>query len=884
MAEKSKKTKSKAKKKKNTANLGDTTISLLLVTLGLVFTVMFLLPDVGIIGNGLKYFVLMLFSAFSFFIFMSCIVVGVYNLTSENKFSYANINKFDLVIFFLMCIFIYVFFNIQVMAENVNISFDTVNNIVSLAMNMKGTGMVPYLVAFIFYKMVGTAGIVLFITISFLYLLLKYKRNMVATAIGYAIGFMQGTRETIEVKKQEKREKQKSIKPKKGAILDESLIDEHFMDVSDIEYGKKKPKPLVNFDDDTDFEKYQKTITFSDDLRKDEKQIEVEESIEDISNAEKIKKDEEDKIEFKDRIDALYEKYKKRSSQSGDIEKTQTHVVENVIENADKDIKNQSNVEQKTQTDNKLKAVNNIKDNSAEKSENNSKYKINSAEKYSNSSQDSDEDYYNVEYVADNGEDNEEVYVQEVKKPYVPPNLTLLSEYEKVPVYDRAEKIRKAQLLKQTLLSFGVEVNVENIAVGPTITRYEVKPKVGTKVSKITNLTEDLALALAAKSIRIEAPIPGKSYIGVEIPNETSQTVSFKETIQIGMDKKENYNIVFAMGKDISGEVILSDITKMPHALIAGSTGSGKSVCINTLICSIIYNYSPEEVKLILIDPKVVELSIYNKLPHLIIPVVTDMKKTPSALSWAVNEMEKRYALFAQSKSKDIVSYNKKNEEKLPRIVIIIDELADLMMVAPKEIEEAICRIAQKARACGIHLVVATQRPSVDVITGLIKANIPSRIAFAVSSQTDSRTILDMSGAEKLLGKGDMLYSPIGMNKPVRIQGAFLTEEEVEKITDFVQLNNYVEDLEQSQQEISREIDEIVVASDKSGNSDDELYEKVVDFAYENEEISVSLVQRQFRIGYNRASRIVDDMEKNGIVGKSDGSKPRKVLKNYISE
>lgn len=886
MAGKSKKTKSKTKKKKNTANLGDTTISLLLVTLGLVFTVMFLLPDVGIIGNGLKYFVLMLFSAFSFFIFMSCIVVGVYNLTSENKFSYANINIFDLVIFFLMCIFIYVFFNIQVMAENVNISFDTVNNIVSLAMNMKGTGMVPYLVAFIFYKMVGTAGIVLFITISFLYLLLKYKRDMVASAIGYAIGFMQGKRETMAVKKQEKKEKLRKGSSKKGTILDESLINEHFMDVVDIEYGKKEPKPLVNFDDDTDFEKYQKTITFSDDLRKDEKQSEKENNTEDkISDAEKIKKEQEEKVEFKDRIDALYEKYKKRSSQSGDIEKTQTHVVENVIENADKDIKNQSNSEENPQRESELKDEDNIEYNSDGKSENSCNDKINSDEKKANSSQVDDEDYYNVEYVSDSIEyDEGEVYVQEVKKPYVPPTITLLNEYEKLPVYDRAEKIRKAQLLKQTLLSFGVEVNVENIAVGPTITRYEVKPKVGTKVSKITNLTEDLALALAAKSIRIEAPIPGKSYIGVEIPNETSQTVSFKETIQVGMDKKENYNIVFAMGKDISGEVILSDITKMPHALIAGSTGSGKSVCINTLICSIIYNYSPEEVKLILIDPKVVELSIYNKLPHLIIPVVTDMKKTPSALSWAVNEMEKRYALFAQSKSKDIVSYNKKNEEKLPRIVIIIDELADLMMVAPKEIEEAICRIAQKARACGIHLVVATQRPSVDVITGLIKANIPSRIAFAVSSQTDSRTILDMSGAEKLLGKGDMLYSPIGMNKPVRIQGAFLTEEEVEKITDFVQLNNYVEDLEQSQQEISREIDEIVVASDKSGNSDDELYEKVVDFAYENEEISVSLVQRQFRIGYNRASRIVDDMEKNGIVGKSDGSKPRKVLKNYISE
>ena len=886
MAGKSKKTKSKAKKKKNTANLGDTTISLLLATVGLVFTVMLLLPDVGIIGNGLKYFILMLFSAFSFFIFMSCIAVGVYHLTSEDKFSYANINIFDLVIFFLMCIFIYVFFNIQVMAENVNISFDAVNNIVSLAMNMQGTGMVPYLVAYIFYKMVGTAGIVLFITISFLYLLLKYKRDMVASAIGYAIGFMQGKRETMAVKKQEKKEKLRKGSSKKGTILDESLIDEHFMDVVDIEYGKKEPKPLVKFDDETDFEKYQKTITFSDDLRKGEKQSEKVNNTEDkISDAEKIKKEQEEKVEFKDRIDALYEKYKKRSSQSGDIENTQTQVVENVIENSDKNIKNQSNSEENPQRESELKDEDNIEYNSDGKSENSCNDKINSDEKTANSSQVDDEDYYNVEYVSDSIEyDEGEVYVQEVKRPYVPPTITLLNEYEKLPVYDRAEKIRKAQLLKQTLLSFGVEVNVENIAVGPTITRYEVKPKVGTKVSKITNLTEDLALALAAKSIRIEAPIPGKSYIGVEIPNETSQTVSFKETIQIGMDKKENYNIVFAMGKDISGEVILSDITKMPHALIAGSTGSGKSVCINTLICSIIYNYSPEEVKLILIDPKVVELSIYNKLPHLIIPVVTDMKKTPSALSWAVNEMEKRYALFAQSKSKDIVSYNKKNEEKLPRIVIIIDELADLMMVAPKEIEEAICRIAQKARACGIHLVVATQRPSVDVITGLIKANIPSRIAFAVSSQTDSRTILDMSGAEKLLGKGDMLYSPIGMNKPVRIQGAFLTEEEVEKITDFVQLNNYVEDLEQSQQEISREIDEIVVASDKSGNSDDELYDKVVDFAYENEEISVSLVQRQFRIGYNRASRIVDDMEKNGIVGKSDGSKPRKVLKNYISE
>jgi len=857
MAGKSKKTKAKSKKKKkNTRNLSENTISLILVLIGIVFTVMLLLPDVGIIGGGLKYFILMVFSAFSYFIFMSCIVLGIYNLTSKKKISYAKINKFDAVIFFLMCIFIYVFMNIRVMAENANISFDTVNNIISLAMNKQGTGIVPYFVAYIFFKMIGTAGIVLFILISFLYILLKYKRDMVYSAMQNAVDFIKGKSEQRAVLKKERKErKEKSKKHKARVVVDESLIDEHFMDVSDIEYGIKEKKELIRFDDETSFNKQEKSITFSDDIRKEKQNINIENSKVDnvAENASEKIKDNEDEVSFKKRVDALYEKYKKRVTQGENEENPKTQIVDNVIETADE----KTNIDEKSQENNQVLSNGN-----------------------------SDEDYYNVEYVAENDENEEEevVYLQEVKRPYVPPTITLLNEYEKVPVYDRAEKIRKAQLLKQTLLSFGVEVNVENIAVGPTITRYEVKPKVGTKVSKITNLTEDLALALAAKSIRIEAPIPGKSYIGVEIPNETSQTVSFKETIQVGMDKKENYNIVFAMGKDISGEVILSDITKMPHALIAGSTGSGKSVCINTIICSIIYNYSPEEVKLILIDPKVVELSIYNKLPHLIIPVVTDMKKTPSALSWAVNEMEKRYALFAQSKSKDIVSYNKKNDEKLPRIVIIIDELADLMMVAPKEIEEAICRIAQKARACGIHLVVATQRPSVDVITGLIKANIPSRIAFAVSSQTDSRTILDMSGAEKLLGKGDMLYSPIGMNKPVRIQGAFLTEEEVEKITDFVQMNNHVEDLEQSQQEISKEIDEIVIATDKKGNSDDDLYEQVVDFAYENEEISVSLVQRQFRIGYNRASRIVEDMEKNGIVGKSDGSKPRKVLKNYIQD
>lgn len=331
------------------------------------------------------------------------------------------------------------------------------------------------------------------------------------------------------------------------------------------------------------------------------------------------------------------------------------------------------------------------------------------------------------------------------------------------------------------------------------------------------------------------------------------------------------------MGKNISGETVVSDITKMPHALIAGSTGSGKSVCINTLICSILYNYTPDEVKLMLIDPKVVELSIYNRLPHLTLPVVTDMKKAPMALHWAVNEMERRYKLFAEKKVKDVKSYNEKNEEKLPLIVIVIDELADMMMIAAKEVEELICRLAQKARACGIHLIVATQRPSVDVITGLIKANIPSRIAFAVSSQTDSRTILDASGADKLLGKGDMLYSPIGMNKPVRIQGAFVSEEEVERITDFIYEHNPRQQHLKKQEEVQKQIDEAIIEQEESQDKD-ELYKDVLEFTLEKGEISVSLVQRQFKIGYNRASRIVEMMYDEGIVGKSDGSKPRKVI------
>ncbi len=461
---------------------------------------------------------------------------------------------------------------------------------------------------------------------------------------------------------------------------------------------------------------------------------------------------------------------------------------------------------------------------------------------------------------------------------YIFPGLELLNNREKNHKKDFNSKSKNSKTLESTLLNFGVDAKVKSISQGPTITRYELEPRPGTKVSKVTNLTEDLALALAAQTIRIEAPIPGKSLIGIEIPNDTSEVVNFKYIIESKIFNTTDVDIAFGVGLDIAGNVIVADIAKMPHMLVAGATGSGKSVCINTLICSILYKYSPEEIKMIMIDPKMVELSVYNDIPHLLIPVVTNMKKAPNALNWAVAEMNRRYKLFAESKVKDINGYNEKFDEMLPRIVLIIDELADLMMVSPNEIEDAICRLAQMARACGIHLVIATQRPSVDVITGLIKANIPSRIAFSVSSQTDSRTILDTGGAEKLLGRGDMLYYPMGANKPVRLQGAFISENEVIKITDFIKEKNNT-NIDNS--EIIQEIEKI---QEESDNPVDELTNEILSFIKEKEQVSTSLLQRKFRIGYNRASRIIDDLEAKNIVGPSDGVKARKVYVENIKD
>lgn len=444
---------------------------------------------------------------------------------------------------------------------------------------------------------------------------------------------------------------------------------------------------------------------------------------------------------------------------------------------------------------------------------------------------------------------------------------------------------KNTEVLESTFKSFGVHVIVKKAVLGPTVTRYEVQPAVGVKVSKIVNLADDLALALAAKDIRIEAPIPGKPLIGIEVPNRTTSAVSFKDVMLHQDSKAKDISLDVPLGKDVEGKVISADLRKMPHLLIAGSTGSGKSVAINTIITSILMKSYPEDVKLVLIDPKMVELSVYNGIPHLLIPVVTDAKLATNALRKTVKEMERRYQLFAAGGVRNITEYNQKVAEnnadktnsvmeKLPYIVVIVDELSDLMMVAGHDVEDAIVRLAQMARAAGIHMILATQRPSVDVITGLIKANVPSRISFAVSSGVDSRTILDQVGAEKLLGRGDMLFLPIGAAKPERVQGAFISVNEVEKIVSWVKEQQeavYNEDMIPSKNDSESQ-------TDGEDEPEDEFYDQAVALVRKQQSASVSMLQRRFRIGYNRAARIVDAMEAKGIVGPSEGSKPRQVL------
>ena len=482
---------------------------------------------------------------------------------------------------------------------------------------------------------------------------------------------------------------------------------------------------------------------------------------------------------------------------------------------------------------------------------------------------------------------------------YKLPPVSLLKPAEKKGKTDERKSLEEtARRLEETLETFGVRVHVTDYSKGPAVTRYELQPEMGVKVSRIVSLADDIKLNLAAADIRIEAPIPGKQAVGIEVPNQVATSVSFRELVESRQFTEFKSNISFAVGKDIAGEVIVADLAKMPHVLIAGATGSGKSVCINTLIMSILYKANPEDVKLILIDPKVVELSVYNGIPHLLLPVVTDPKLASGALQWGVNEMTERYRKFADQGVRDLKGYNEKalNQPantpedqritKMPQIVIIVDELADLMMVASKEVEESICRLAQLARACGIHLVIATQRPSVDVITGLIKANMPSRIAFSVSSGIDSRTILDSNGAEKLLGKGDMLYFPQGLTKPSRVQGAFVSDEEVQSVVDFIRNQNIQSDYKS---DISDNISSAASGNGGGaaqnaapGDDRDEYFAEAGRFVIDKQKGSIGMLQRIFKIGFNRAARIMDQLEEAGVVGPEEGTKPRRILMTMV--
>ena len=491
--------------------------------------------------------------------------------------------------------------------------------------------------------------------------------------------------------------------------------------------------------------------------------------------------------------------------------------------------------------------------------------------------------YEDKEVVTKEIEDSLNESNEVVKKEYSFPKMDLLNINSKLKLKneDKKDLIDNANKLEETLSNFGVEAKVIQVTKGPSVTRFELHPSPGVKVSKIVNLQDDIALGLAANGVRMEAPIPGKAAIGIEVPNKKQSPVFLREVLDSQEFTNTSKKLAFALGKDITGKCIVGDLSKMPHMLIAGATGSGKSVCINSLIISLLYKYSPDDVKLLMVDPKVVELSVYNGIPHLLIPVVTEPKKAAGALNWAVNEMNKRYNLFSQMKVKNIESYNKLYEkgeiqEKLPYIVIIVDELADLMMACPNDVEDYICRLAQMARAAGMHLIIATQRPSVDVITGVIKANIPSRVSFAVSSGTDSRTILDQVGAEKLLGRGDMLYYPIGENKPIRVQGAFISEEEVENVVDFIKDSE--EEVDYSEDIINHINSESNNESNVNNDDTDELLDEAMKLVIDYQQASTSFIQRKLRVGFNRASRIMDELEEHGIISEKDGSKPRQVL------
>ncbi|MDO4710856.1 MAG: DNA translocase FtsK [Peptostreptococcaceae bacterium] len=828
-------------------------IALFLLMIGMFFLLSITTNALGAVGSMIRAVLLGQFGSIAVFAALIMIIIGVGRLVYSTRFDLSIISPIMVLLVFSGSTIFYGAFNLHLLT-NEKISFELLRTVFIQSVVKKNIGLLPYLTSAFLSRSIGKTGMYLSSCSIFLFVIIYYFKVSFSKIGDVSIALASGSKEAV------KELKKKTIdyisvnednEQRSRAKLDETMIEDKF---GFLERYKKEVAEFTEFDGSDKEEllssfvqaenkklenSAEEELLFAEersDLSSEAStvdEIEVEDSLSEMTQSEMAK----DKIlqpeECRYEISEVYPE-----AENADVGATKRYVgLSRSLAQA-----TESEVSKEEIVDNR------------------SLHQKDRIEKE------------NLEKYASN---DKPVIIAKNNKSYVLPVTSLLKSYNLKP-REISQQLKEIHKLESTLKIYGIEAKVVNISVGPTITRYELQLKIGVKVSKILNLSDDLALAMAAVApIRIEAPIPGTSLIGIELPNAETDIVSFREMLETKEFIKSNGKIPVALGQDVSGKPIIADITKMPHVLVAGATGSGKSVCINTLICSILFRSKPEEVKMIMIDPKMVELSVYNDIPHLLVPVVTDMKKAPYALSWAVTEMNKRYKLFAENRVRDLEGYNSiAGVEKLPRIVIIVDELADLMMVSPHEVEDSIIRLAQKARACGMHLVIATQRPSVDVITGLIKANIPTRIAFAVSSQIDSRTILDQVGAEKLIGKGDMLFSHPSIAKPQRIQGPFISDDEVNNVVDHI--------LDQGHR--AEEKEDIIEESIKKAEADqkeeeqDPLMEEIKGFVMENKQISTSLIQRRFRIGYNRASRIIDQLEEMGIVSESDGAKPRKVL------
>ncbi len=860
----------KAKLESRNQNL----IALLLLVLGMVFLLSITTNALGAMGTTIKAILLGQFAKMAVLMALAMIVIGIARLVYSSKFGFDNISPIMLILIFLGITIFYGAINSKVLMDKFD--FVSLKKVFLQSVVGKNIGIWPYMLTYMLVGLIGKWGMILCSVTIFLFVAIYYFR-LSFTKIGDA---------SIVIANEGK---------KVAQGIGKKTMD-YVMNDEDTAPQKKKLEKLdeTRIEDKFSFmERYKSEVAEFTEFMDIQSQPPMEENQQEEMTPEKVEKD-----KFSEKEERELREFEEKYGQPSDFTEPlnnepliNNYEIEEVMREDDSlNASARENMIEEQDADDlgitkKFDGLSSIieqieNQESAQAEENGAAQKpLPIAIELSDGDvvdkrkihQDDKLKKENIQELAI----HEKTDIRINQREYTLPSTALLKNY-KIENKNKNQQIKDVQKLESTLAIFGIEGKVVNVSVGPTITRFELQLKIGVKVSKILNLSDDLALALAAVApVRIEAPIPGTSLIGIEVPNAQTDIVSYRSVLESDKFAKSTGKLPVALGRDVSGKAIVEDIAKMPHLLVAGATGSGKSVCINTLICSILYKSKPEDVKMIMIDPKMVELSVYNNIPHLLVPVVTDMKKAPYALSWAVNEMNNRYKLLAENRVRDLDGYNAiKGVEKLPRIVIIVDELADLMMVSPNEVEDAIIRLAQKARACGMHLVIATQRPSVDVITGLIKANIPTRIAFAVSSQVDSRTILDQAGAEKLIGKGDMLFSHPSTPKPQRIQGSFVSDDEVNAVVDFILKQGHAPS---ATTDIIEETIRTVEVSQREEEKDT-LLDEIIEFAIENKQISTSLIQRRFRIGYNRASRIIDRLEEMGIVSESDGAKPRKVL------